>query len=156
MEKKSHGRWLRVIAVFKLLKAFALLMVSIGALKLRHKNAAGEIEHWINLLRGDPHNHFIHWLLGKLTALDERRLKELSAGTFFYAGLFFTEGLGLALEKRWAEYLTIIATASLLPLEAYEMVRHATIGKAIALLISVAIVAYLIFELRQHPKSQTN
>jgi uncharacterized membrane protein (DUF2068 family) len=148
----THGRGLRVIAAFKLLKAFALLMVGIGALKLLHKDVASVIEHWINIFQVDPHNHFINWLLKKVPMLDERRLKELSAGTFFYAALFFTEGSGLALEKRWAEYLTIVATASLLPLEVYELAKHASVGKMIALVISVGIVAYLIFELRQYPK----
>jgi hypothetical protein len=45
-----------------------------------------------------------------------------------YAGLLLTEGLGLLLRKRWAEYLTIITTAGLIPIELYEMSRRATAG----------------------------
>lgn len=153
---RAHGRGLRVIAVFKLLKAFALLAVGIGALKLLHRDVAGEVEHWVNVFRVDPHNHFVNRLLEKLPMVDEKRLKELSGGTFVYAGLFFTEGIGLALEKRWAEYLTIVVTASLLPLEFYELLRHASIGKAVALLISVGILTYLIVELRWYPKKARN
>lgn len=150
--KRSHGRGLRLIAAFKLLKGFALLGVGIGALKLLHKDMAEVVEQWVNIFRVDPHNHFIHSLLVKLAILDERRLKELSIGTFIYSGLFLTEGAGLALRKRWAEYFTIITTSSLLPLEIYELARRASIWKGLALLINLAVVAYLIFELRRYPE----
>jgi uncharacterized membrane protein (DUF2068 family) len=87
-----------------------------------------------------------------LSILDDKRLKELSIGTFFYSALFMTEGIGLSLGKRWAEYLTVVSTASLLPIELYEIAKHTTIGKLVALVINVAVVAYLIFELRRFPK----
>ena len=70
-------------------------------------------------------------------------------GTFIYAAIFFTEGTGLWFRKRWAEYFTIITTSSLLPIEIYELVRHATLGKWFALLINLAVVAYLVRELRR-------
>jgi uncharacterized membrane protein (DUF2068 family) len=114
-----------------------------------HKDVAASIEHWIAAFQVDPHNHFILKLLEKLSIMDDRRLKELSVGTFIYAGIFFTEGLGLAFRKRWAEYFTIITTASFLPLELYELFKHASAGKVFALLINLAVVAYLVYELRR-------
>ena len=151
--KRSHGRGLRLIAAFKLLKGFALLALGIGALRLLHTDVAAIVEHWINVFRVDPHNHFINRLLEKLSILDDRRLKELSIGTFVYSAIFFTEGIGLALQKRWAEYFTIITTASLLPLEVYEIAKHASAGKILALLINLAVVAYLVNELRASRKN---
>lgn len=150
--RTAHGRGLRVIAAFKLLKAAALVAVGVGALKLLHKDVAAIAEHWINMFQVDPRNHFINLLLAKLSILDDRRLKELSLGTFIYAGIFLLEGVGLALEKRWAEYFTIITTSSLLPIEIYELARRASIGRCLALGINLAVVAYLIFELRRFPK----
>ncbi len=150
--KRSHGRGLRLIAAFKLLKGLALVALGIGALKLLHKDVAAVIEHWISVFRVDPHNHFIDLLLAKLSILDDRRLKEFSVGTFVYSAIFFTEGIGLALEKRWAEYFTIITTSSLLPLEVYELAKRTSVGRGIALLINLAVVVYLIFVLRRHPK----
>ena len=147
--KPSRGRGLQIIAAFKLLKGFALLAIGIGALKLVHKDVAALAERWVNAFQVDPHNHFIHKLLEKLAGLDDRRLKELSVGTFLYAAIFFTEGIGLALRKRWAEYFTIITTSSLLPIEIYELVKRASLGRGFALLINVAVVAYLVRELRQ-------
>jgi len=151
-ERRSHGSGLRLIGAFKILKGLALLALGIGALKLLHKDLAAVVEHWINIFQVDPHSHYIQLLLAKLSIVDDRRLKELSAGTFIYSAVFLTEGVGLALGKRWAEYLTIISTASLLPLEVYELAKHTSIGKGIALAINLAVVAYLILELRRYPK----
>jgi len=151
-EKRTHSRGLRLIAAFKLLKGFALLALGIGALRLLHKDVEAIVEHWINVFQIDPHNHFIDLLLDKLSILDDRKLKQLSVGTFIYSAIFFTEGIGLALGKRWAEYFTIITTASFLPLEIYELAKHASIGKGFALLVNLAVVAYLVRELRRYPK----
>ncbi|MDQ1410943.1 MAG: hypothetical protein QOJ41_2678, partial [Acidobacteriaceae bacterium] len=81
--------------------------------------------------------------------LSPQRLRELSFGTFFYSTLLLTEGVGLALGKRWAEYFTIIATSSFIPLEIYEIFRHANIMKVVVLVINVAVVWYLVLELRR-------
>jgi len=152
--KGAHGRGLWLIAAFKLLKATALIAVGIGALKLLHKDVAAVVEHWVNVFRVDPHNHYIDLLLTKLVILDDRRLKELSIGTFIYAGIFLVEGIGLAFRKRWAEYLTIITTASFLPLEIYELTKRVSVGRSLALVVNIAIVAYLIYELRHFRKQR--
>jgi uncharacterized membrane protein (DUF2068 family) len=154
--KTAHGRGLRVIAAFKLLKALALIAVGVGALKLLHKDVAGIAEHWINMFQVDPRNHFIDLLLAKLSNVDDLRLKELSIGTFIYAGIFLVEGVGLAMQKRWAEYFTIITTSSLLPIEIYELARRVSIGRGLALAINLSVVAYLIFELRRFPKTTSS
>lgn len=148
----ARGRGLWIIATFKLLKACALIALGFGALKLLHKDVAAVVEHWINVFQVDPRNHFINLLVTKLAHWDDRRLKELSVGTFIYAGIFLVEGVGLALRKRWAEYFTIITTSSLLPIEIYELARRASVGRSLALAINVAVLAYLIFELKRFPK----
>ena len=143
------SRGLLLIAAFKLIKGLALLALGIGALKLLHKDVAAEIAQWIDVLRVDPHNHYIRLLLEKLGMVDDRKLKALSIGTFFYSALFLTEGIGLALRKRWAEYLTIISTSSLLPLEIYEIVKRASAPRIVVLIANIAIVVYLVIEVRR-------
>lgn len=145
----SHSRGLRLIAAFKLLKGILLLAVGFGLLRLLHRDVAAEVEHWINLFRADPRNHYIQLLLEKLRLLDARRLRELGVGTFIYSAIFLTEGVGLALGKRWAEYFTIITTSSLLPLEIYELAKRMNFVRGAALAINVAIVIYLVRELRR-------
>jgi len=149
--RKPHERprALMLIAIFKFLKGFALLFVTFGALHFLHRDIAAEIGHWVDLLRIDPHNHYILWLMEKLTKVDETKLREFSVGTLFYSALFFTEGTGLALRKRWAEYLTIISTSSLLPVEIYEIYAAPSIPKFVVLLVNLAVVTYLVYELRR-------
>ena len=139
----SGDQWIVLIGVFKLVKGLLLLAAGIGILKLMHKDIAEVVEHWINVLRVDPDNHYIHGLAVKALHLNNRKLEELSAGTFLYAGLFLTEGTGLLLRKRWAQYFTIIVTGSLLPLEIYAFVYRTTIVKAIMIVVNAAVVAYL-------------
>jgi uncharacterized membrane protein (DUF2068 family) len=143
----SVAAGVRLIAAFKLLKGLVLLAVGIGAIKLLHKDLALEVEHWADIFRVDPHNRYFHRLLSKVLTLDPRKLRELSVGTFFYAAMDLTEGTGLLLGKRWAEYFTIITTSSFIPLEIYEVARHMSAGSAIVLLLNIAVVIYLIVEL---------
>jgi uncharacterized membrane protein (DUF2068 family) len=150
--RESHSRGLWLIAIFKIFKGLTLLAVGIGTLKLLHKDVAVEMERWIELLRVDPHNHYIHRVLERLPILDARKLKELSVGTFFYSALFLTEGIGLAFRKRWAEYFTIVSTSLFIPLEMYELVKHASLAKGILVLANAGIVAYLVAELRRTSK----
>jgi len=149
---KSHSRGLLLVAAFKLFKGFTLLAVAIGALHLLHRDVASVADQWVNAFRVDPHNRYIHWLLAKLSSVDDRKLRELSVGTFIYAAVFLTEGTGLAFRKRWAEYFTTITTASFLPLEIYELIHHATVAKSVALVLNIAVLVYLVWEIRRHPK----
>lgn len=150
MAGKTRGsRGLLFVAAYKLIKGIGLLALGIGALKLLHKDVAVEIAQWLDALRVDPHNHYIQMLLEKLGMVDDKKLKALSIGTFFYSALFLTEGTGLALRKRWAEYLTIISTASLLPLEVYEIVKRADAARIVVLVANIAIVVYLVIEVRR-------
>jgi uncharacterized membrane protein (DUF2068 family) len=146
--QSSGSRGLILIGLFKLVKALLLIMVGIGALRLLHKDLTDTIMHWVDVLRVDPDNRFIHQLIAKAFDVTPAKLKELSVGTFFYAGLLLTEAIGLLLRKHWAEYFTVITTAALVPLEVYELARHFTAAKVVVLTVNVAIVVYLIFRLR--------
>lgn len=142
--------WL--IAAFKLLKGLLLLALAVGALTMIHKNVAGVVGQWIRELRFDPDDRHLRRLFVKLSFLDQRKLEELSAGTFLYAGLFLTEGGGLFMRKRWAEYLTIIITSSFIPLEIYEMVESFSLTKTVVIIVNLAAVLYLLLKLRREKR----
>ena len=149
----SHGnRALFAIALFKFVKGAALLALAFGALTLLHKDVASEVANWLDQLRIDPDNQFIGTLLSKLELVYSKELKELSALGAGYAALFLTEGTGLLFRKRWAEWLTIIATSSLMPIELYELIKQFTAVRLIALLINAVVVLYLIYLVRQKEK----
>lgn len=135
---------LLAIALFKLMKGVLLIVVGIGALKLLHRDVAETVFHWIDILRVDPDNRFIHSLIVHVISVTPKHLAAASVGTFLYAALLLTEGTGLLLRKRWAEYFTIVSTAGLIPLEVYEIQRHLTVAKILVMLVNIAIVIYLV------------
>ena len=143
------ARFLRLIAVFKFLQGLLLVAAAIGLLRLLHKDVDEVVEGWVNMLRCDPENEFIAAVLAKLNLLDDHKLRQLSGLTFIYAGLFLTEGTGLFLGKRWAEFLTAIATASFIPVEVYELWRHFSGAKVMLVVVNVAIVWFLVRLLRR-------
>jgi uncharacterized membrane protein (DUF2068 family) len=153
--KKSSSFVLILIGLFKLFKALLLIAVGIGALKFLHKDLAGTVMHWVRVLGVDPGNRFIHGILVRIFRLTPKQLRELSVGTFFYAALFATEGVGLLLRKLWAEYFTIVTTGGLIPLEIYELVRHFTVTKLVVTVVNALIVWYLVDRVRSPTKKSS-
>jgi uncharacterized membrane protein (DUF2068 family) len=147
-----HHAGLAIIAVFKLLKGFLLLAAAIGLLNSVHSDLAASVQHWITLLRMDPDSHYFHLLLVKVGAISPEQIKAATIGSFFYSGLLLTEGVGLWFERRWAEYLTVIVTASFIPLELYELSKRISEVRVAVLAINVAILWYLIWTLRRDRK----
>ena len=139
-----------LIGIFKLLKALLLIVIGIGAIKLLHKDIANTVTHWTQVLRVDPDNRFIHRVLLRIFGVTPKQLKELSIGTFLYAGLFAIEGIGLVLRKRWAEYFTIVTTGGLIPLEILELTRQFTVTRLAVAFVNVLIVWYLVVRVRSH------
>jgi uncharacterized membrane protein (DUF2068 family) len=68
----------------------------------------------------------------------------VALGLVAYGLLEGVEGVGLWRAQRWAEYLTVVATAAFLPLEVRELIDGVTPTRLIAFLINVAAVVYLI------------
>ncbi len=137
-----------MIGVLKLFKALLFILLGVGALRLLHKDLVDALTHFIVALRFDPENHFINLILEKVALINPHRLREISFAIFLYAGLDIIEGTGLALEKTWAEYLTLILTASFLPWELFEIVRHVTWIKIVLLVVNILVVVYLVFHVQ--------
>jgi uncharacterized membrane protein (DUF2068 family) len=144
----DHSRWLVLIGVLKLFKAVLFILLGVGALRLLHKDLVDEVTHFILALRFDPENHFVNLVLEKVALISPHRLREISIAIFLYAALDIIEGTGLALEKTWAEYLTLILTASFLPWELFEIIRHLTWLKVVLLVLNIAVVIYLVFHVQ--------
>jgi uncharacterized membrane protein (DUF2068 family) len=152
--KSSDDRLIRLVAIFKLLKAATLIATGIGILKLVHMDVASALNHWLSMLGLDPGSQFVNHAVEKVTRLPPKRIKELGIVSFVYAGLFLTEGIGLWLLRRWAEWFTVIITSSLLPFEVYEIFHHPSAMKIVVLVINIAVVVYLIFHIRKGPRER--
>jgi uncharacterized membrane protein (DUF2068 family) len=148
----AGNRVVRLIALFKLLKSILLIAVGLSAFHLLHKDVASVAEHWVKLFGLDPGNRYVDLALQKAGDLTPDRIKSLGVVSFIYAGLFLTEGIGLWLVKRWAEWFSVIITTSLVPLEIYEIHRHPSALKILALILNIAVVGYLINRIRNEPR----
>ena len=98
--------------------------------------------------QGSGSKHGILHSLDELFTLKTSKLRLAGAGIGAYALLEGAEAVGLWFQKRWAEYLTFIATTALLPLEVYELTKTVSPFKVIALIVNLAIVVYLLFAKR--------
>ena len=147
----EHDAFIKVIIVERIVKSTVLVVLAIALLVAGNE---GWIHTWadyaenqlnLNVGRGiimqlvlravDYIAHFNHITLVAISALA-------------YAGLEGTEGVGLAMRRRWAEYLTVIATGVLIPYELYEVIRHPSVFKVGALALNVAMVGYLAYRKR--------
>jgi uncharacterized membrane protein (DUF2068 family) len=86
--------------------------------------------------------------LDKLFSLSTGTLHLVGIALLAYALLEGIEAIGLWHLKRWAEYLTFISTALLLPFEIYEIATRASVLKVIGFVINVAVVVYLLLRKR--------
>ena len=144
---------LRLIAIDRALHFVVLAALGIAILIFasRQEQLRGEFYRVADAVQrtvgGGPVQSEHVGLLGELNKLFSLRTTTLHAAGFAilgYAALEGVEAFGLWWQKRWAEYLTFIATALFLPLEVYEMAHHLTPFKVIAFIVNVAVVAYLL------------
>jgi uncharacterized membrane protein (DUF2068 family) len=145
----GNDRGLRLIALFKFFKATLLIAVCLGALQLLNPDIAARAQDWATAFATSSDRRLLQHLLARVAGLSPARLELVALGAFLYAGLFTTEGVGLWLGRRWAEYLTVVATASFLPIEILEVVWHLTVPRVTALMLNLLVVAYLMFRLRR-------
>jgi uncharacterized membrane protein (DUF2068 family) len=147
----EHDAFIKVIIVERIVKAAVLIALAIGLLVAGRTGLltswANYAEDQLNLAAG---NSLIVNLLLKLVVYvgNFNHTTLLAVGAIVYALLEGTEGVGLAMRRRWAEYLTVIATGLLIPYEAYEVIHKVTLFKVGALLLNVAVVGYLAYRKR--------
>ncbi|MGI8770353.1 MAG: DUF2127 domain-containing protein [Acidobacteriaceae bacterium] len=144
-ERRHHDPGLLIIGVFKLLKGLLFVSLGFGIIHLVHQDVGDLLLRAALALRLDPESHFVNLALEKIQELSPHRIRLIGIGFFLYAVLDFIEGTGLVLEKTWAEYFTLILTASFLPLEVFEILHHFTWVKVAVTLINVLVLVYLIY-----------
>lgn len=144
----ERHRWLQLIGLLKLLTGAFFVAMGFGLLRMLHHDVYLFALQVVAVLHLDPDRLLIAKLLEKMSMVNDHRLKQLSALVFLYGGLDFIEGIGLLLEKRWAEYFTLILTIALLPLEAVKLIQHPNHWTLLVLLANVIIVIYLAWLVR--------
>jgi uncharacterized membrane protein (DUF2068 family) len=148
--KPRGSRGLLVLAIYMWIKGAILLAITLGVLGSINKDLEAIATDWVEALRIDPENHVIATGLSRLGMIEPHQLKQLSFVTGVFAVLFITQGIGLSLRQRWAEFLTLIATAIFIPVEIYEIWEKVTVIKLALLAINIAVFAFLLYLVRQN------
>jgi uncharacterized membrane protein (DUF2068 family) len=151
-----HPLGFRLIGALKLATALLLGAAGFGIFRLLNTDLGEALEHFASRLHLDPENRFVHEAIYRTAGIDRAHLKAIGAGTFFYAALEGLEGVGLLLRRRWAEYLTVVATGLLLPLEVYEIARKPSPLRIAVFVANLGILVYLIVRLVQERRSPDN
>lgn len=142
-------RFLRLIALERIVRGVLLLAAGVYLLFHLHSDFGRLADHAIRAIELDPRRHFLHRIIAYFHHLHASELRIAALFALGYGALELVEGTGLWLDRLWAEYLTVIATSLLLPLEIYELVRRPSIWKAGGIVVNIAIVVYLAHLLRR-------
>lgn len=143
---------LRLIALDRALHVVGLALLGTAVLLFAtYREAwgptAGQIVGILQAGLGGPVGHGGPTLLVEVErafAVPARTLYGLAAVLIAYAVLEAVEAVGLWHAKRWAEYLTFVATTVLLVPEVWELTHGPTPVKILALLVNLAVVVYLL------------
>jgi uncharacterized membrane protein (DUF2068 family) len=144
-----HGarrvRYLKLIALFKIAKGVLLLLLGASLLFLNARTRwMDAISDWTADEILMEHSRPVAFLLNKLQAvLAGGALRATGIVALFYTAVLFTEGSGVYLEKRWAEWLMIIATGALIPIEVRHIWHRPGLVGMLILLANCFIVWFL-------------
>lgn len=144
---------LRAIALYKLVKVILLLATALEVVRLHDSSILAQIYNWMATLPSGLERDVVRIALAKFSGLTHAQLKFLRAGTLVYATIFTVEGVGLWMRRHWAEWLTIVVTASLIPLEIWEFWIGPNYGKAALIVVNAAIVWYLVIRVLRDRRS---
>ncbi|HET6208581.1 MAG TPA: DUF2127 domain-containing protein [Terracidiphilus sp.] len=151
-----HNKGLVLIAVYKLLQALLFVAIGVGALRLLHKDVDDILYRVASDLRFNPEGRFVNFIVDRASLLNDPILRRIGFAAFCYAGIAILEAIGLYLEKAWGEYLTLIITASFLPIEVLEILRRNTWPRVGLLIVNIVVLIYLgklVIERQRQPRA---
>jgi uncharacterized membrane protein (DUF2068 family) len=134
---------IHLIAAEKVIKATVLVIIALKLLSLLGQDVHAWCADLVTRHGIDLGNRYIQLALQKLVGVGDNQLVEFGTVAVIYAALLYVEGIGLWMQKRWAEYLTAIGSAVFIPVEVYELYERFTLVRILLLAINVFIVWYL-------------
>jgi uncharacterized membrane protein (DUF2068 family) len=148
--------FLRLVAIYKFIQASLLVGLGLATLRLVRPEVAARFSEWVQDLPVGfiqrTAESFLTWISGP----QSNRALVLAAGLFAYAALFLVEGVGLWRQRRWAEWLTVVATGALIPPEIYECLLRPSPVLFFLLAANVLVVGLLVQRLRHELARQAS
>jgi uncharacterized membrane protein (DUF2068 family) len=135
--------------VLKGLQALTLFGIALAAFQLLRPDVALLVQAWVRQLPIESEQNLIQQAGGWVSGLLPHEVAGIGFGTLLYGLLFAVESVGLWRRKIWAEWLTVVATGLLIPVELYEVVSRISTLRVLALVLNLAVVWYLVRQLRR-------
>lgn len=144
---------IRLITIERFFKGAVLILGGIALMVVSAKTDlhrfAQDAQDQLNLSQGRGWwRHLYETTIVRFGGLSRKKEELIGVGAILYGALEGLEGAGLLFRRRWAEYLVLVATAAFLPLEIDELMRKPTPLKALALLVNLLIIGYLVWRKR--------
>src|SRR5437588_10828373 len=151
LQPRKRVRYLKIIALFKIFKGVLLFLLGFSLLFLNGRPVwLDQISDWADEQLLLHHSKYVIFLLNKLQAiLSGGALRATGILAIFYCAVLFTEGIGVYMQKRWAEFLMIFATGALIPLEMrhvwHRLIFHRPIFAPILLLLANCFIVWFLY-----------
>jgi uncharacterized membrane protein (DUF2068 family) len=161
---KNRAPTLYFIALCKLAKGVALLLIAASIFFMAQQDLQGDFDKFIEWVRLDPEHSFFRNISDYLAHITPGNIRATALAFFLYGCFLLVGGTGLALRAKWAIWLTIGESAFFIPIEIFELTgRHPRadssdeasqasqhlftdprVGFAIVLVLNILIVWYLL------------
>ena len=157
VEKPKRAPTVYFIAVVKLVKGLAALLLALGAYSLNDNNLPEDFRRVLEFLHLDPEKKFFLEIADRIGDITASNLKWVGTLSVLYGLFMLLQAVGLAFRVSWAVWLVILESGFFIPIEVFELVRkrvpgadhphllaHPKLGVLVVLLINVAIFWYLV------------
>jgi len=140
---KKNETFLKLIIIEKFTLGIIASLLSFGVISLINKDMEEFADKLVAFFNLDMDNYYIEAIIDKIGMIENGTIIGVSIGMVSYASLNLAMAYGLHKRRRWAEWLTVIATSLLIPFEIYEIIQEQTVIRIGILILNVAIVYYL-------------
>src|SRR5437899_11484267 len=160
LQEPRRVRYLKIIALFKIFKGILLFLQGFSLLLLNRRPVwLDQISDWADDQLLLHHSKYVIFLLNKLQdALSGGALRATGILALFYCAVLFTEGIGVYMQKRWAEFLMIFATGALIPLEIrhvwHRLSFHRPVLAPVILLLGNCFILWFLYLVLRRDKAE--
>ena len=160
LQPRKRVRYLKVIALFKIFKGVLLFVLGFSLFFLHSRPAwLDQISDWADDQLLLHHSKAVIFLLSKLQdVLAGGALRATGILALFYCAVLFTEGIGVYMQKRWAEFLMIFATGALIPLEIrhvwHRLIFHRPVLAPVILLLANCFIVWFLYSVLKREKKE--
>ena len=147
---------LRAVALFEALKGGIVLAAGFGLLSLLGRDAEDFAEHVVNRLHLNPAHHYPQIFIQAMADMTNTHILLIAGFAALYATVRFVECYGLWLGRRWAEWFAALSGAVYIPVEVYELAHRITWLRITALVLNLAVVAYMVWLLTETRRKAGN